>query len=46
MSGLEALRVLWRTDSHRRVVLLTTFDEESVPREALGVGSRASCSGM
>ncbi len=35
MSGLEALR---RTDPHRRVVLLTTFDEDAVLREALRVG--------
>ncbi|ATB38257.1 DNA-binding response regulator [Cystobacter fuscus] len=38
MSGLEALRALRRTDPHRRVVLLTTFDEDSVLREALRVG--------
>jgi DNA-binding NarL/FixJ family response regulator len=38
MSGLEALSALRRTDPDRRVVLLTTFDEESVIREALRVG--------
>ncbi|OJH34026.1 response regulator [Cystobacter ferrugineus] len=38
MGGLEALRALRRTDPHRRVVLLTTFDEDAVLREALRVG--------
>lgn len=38
MSGLEALRALRRTDPRRRVVLLTTFDEDAVLREALRVG--------
>ncbi|WNG16335.1 response regulator [Cystobacter fuscus] len=38
MSGLEALRALRRTEPHRRVVLLTTFDEDAVLREALRVG--------
>jgi DNA-binding NarL/FixJ family response regulator len=38
MSGLEALRALRCTDPHRRVVLLTTFDEDAVLREALRVG--------
>jgi DNA-binding NarL/FixJ family response regulator len=38
MSGLEALRALRRTDPKRRVVLLTTFDEDSVVLEALRAG--------
>ncbi|HEX8700093.1 MAG TPA: response regulator transcription factor [Myxococcaceae bacterium] len=38
MNGLEALRALRRTDPGRRVVLLTTFDEDSVVLEALRAG--------
>ncbi|NOJ91376.1 DNA-binding response regulator [Corallococcus sp. CA049B] len=38
MTGLEALRALRRTDAGRRVVLLTTFDEDAVLIEALRLG--------
>ncbi len=38
MNGLEALRALRRADPGRRVVLLTTFDEDSVVLEALRAG--------
>ncbi|MFB1484450.1 response regulator [Corallococcus sp. RDP092CA] len=38
MTGLEALRVLRRTDADRRVVLLTTFDEDAALIEALRTG--------
>jgi DNA-binding NarL/FixJ family response regulator len=38
MGGLDALRELRRTDPHRRVVLLTTFDEDAVVLEALRLG--------
>lgn len=38
MNGLEALRALRRTDPGRRVLLLTTFDEDSVVLEALRAG--------
>ncbi|NRD52068.1 response regulator [Corallococcus exiguus] len=38
MTGLEALRALRLTDADRRVVLLTTFDEDAVLIEALRLG--------
>ncbi|MCY1021941.1 response regulator [Pyxidicoccus sp. MSG2] len=38
MTGLEALRELRRTDASRRVVLLTTFDEDAAIIEALRAG--------
>jgi DNA-binding NarL/FixJ family response regulator len=38
MTGLEALRELRRTDASRRVVLLTTFDEDAAIIEALRSG--------
>ncbi|MBN9686197.1 MULTISPECIES: response regulator [unclassified Corallococcus] len=38
MTGLEALRALRRTDVDRRVILLTTFDEDAVLIEALRLG--------
>ncbi len=38
MTGLEALRALRRTDPGRRVVLLTTFDEDAAIIEALRAG--------
>ncbi|GMU09999.1 response regulator transcription factor [Corallococcus caeni] len=38
MTGLEALRALRRTDPERRVVLLTTFDEDTALIEALRAG--------
>ncbi|MBZ4374135.1 response regulator transcription factor [Corallococcus sp. AS-1-6] len=38
MTGLEALRALRHTDADRRVVLLTTFDEDAVLIEALRLG--------
>jgi len=38
MTGLEALRALRRTDPDRRVVLLTTFDEDAAIIEALRAG--------
>jgi DNA-binding NarL/FixJ family response regulator len=38
MTGLEALRALRRTDPERRVVLLTTFDEDAAIIEALRAG--------
>ncbi|NBD08979.1 MULTISPECIES: response regulator transcription factor [Corallococcus] len=38
MTGLEALRALRRDTPHRRVVLLTTFDEDAAIIEALRAG--------
>jgi DNA-binding NarL/FixJ family response regulator len=38
MSGLDALEALRRTDPHRRVLLLTTFDEDTVVLRALRFG--------
>lgn len=38
MGGLDALRALRRTEPERRVVLLTTFDEDAVVLEALRLG--------
>lgn len=38
LGGLEALRELRRTDANRRVVLLTTFDEDAAVIEALRAG--------
>ncbi len=38
MTGLEALHALRRTDPGRRVVLLTTFDEDAAIIEALRSG--------
>ncbi|QRN94468.1 response regulator transcription factor [Archangium violaceum] len=38
LGGLEALRILRRTDPERRVVLLSTFDEDAVLQEALRLG--------
>ncbi|NMO20554.1 response regulator transcription factor [Pyxidicoccus fallax] len=38
MTGLEALHALRRTDPSRRVVLLTTFDEDAAIIEALRAG--------
>jgi DNA-binding NarL/FixJ family response regulator len=38
MGGLDALRTLRQTDPQRRVVLLTTFDEDAVVLEALRLG--------
>lgn len=38
MTGLEALRALRRDNPHRRVVLLTTFDEDAAIIEALRAG--------
>jgi DNA-binding NarL/FixJ family response regulator len=38
MTGLEALRELRRRDASRRVVLLTTFDEDAAIIEALRAG--------
>lgn len=38
MTGLEALSALRRTDPDRRVVLLTTFDEDAAIIEALRAG--------
>lgn len=38
MSGLDALEALRRTDPHRRVLLLTTFDEDAVVLRALRFG--------
>lgn len=38
MSGLDALEALRRTEPHRRVLLLTTFDEDAVVLRALRFG--------
>ncbi|PTL76102.1 response regulator transcription factor [Vitiosangium sp. GDMCC 1.1324] len=38
MSGLDALEALRRTDPNRRVLLLTTFDEDAVVLRALRFG--------
>lgn len=38
VSGLDALRAMRCTDPHRRVVLLTTFEEDAVIQEALKLG--------
>jgi two-component system, NarL family, response regulator YdfI len=40
MDGIQALREILRRDSGQAVIILTTFDEDDLMREALEVGAR------